>query len=842
MVDFAKLRKEKATPKPIDPIELFRRLLPRATQISDLWNSQAEALKEWNRRRSDKDIVIKLNTGGGKTLVGLIIAQSIINETNGPVLYLCPTNQLKNQTYDLSKKYGFSAHTYGSRSDLNEEFLSGRSILIATYSALFNGQSTFGTTEQGKEHVRVEGILLDDAHTAFSDIRNRFTLSIDRKDNKSLYIELSNLFRDDFRKAGKIGIFDDILSQSESVVLEVPYWSWKLRAHEIRERISSFCYEKYPFIWPLIRDEFDYCHALIDYRSFSITPLYPLIGKFPTFTDCPRRIYMSATLADDSSIIRTFNANFKSISMPIIPSSLTGVGERMILAPALTHLKSEKINEAIKRIIASVSKEAGVLIIVPSKGYFKFWEDIAKPARDSKEVEEFIGELKNGKFMGPCVLANRYDGLDLPGDSCRLLIIHELPLGENIYDVYRRFTLGDSQIANTSLAQKIEQGMGRGTRGSGDYCVVILLGNTLTQWISKSSNSKQLTFGTQAQLKMGLDISRDVESIEDFEDTINKCLQRDASWMDYHADGLAEIPKPSDPDIYNLELAANEQKFFQYLRENDYSKAIDIFGGYLWKSPELDKDYRGWLFQLTARAFYYWGNEEKANELQKKAYQLNNSLLKPLIEIPYVPLYTPGEQSLAIIEPIKEYSERRGYLSRFDEIVSFLTPRATSNQFEDSLKKLGDILGFSTERPEKDYDVGPDVLWIFNDKKGFIIEAKSNKKADNVLTKDEFGQLLTSHEWFKSKYSEIQGFRVVIHPNDLASTSISPTDTYALTLWNLSEIISNTRILLDSLCSSSLPPEKLASLCEKKIAELYLTPDKIFRNFLTPFRNDHTPN
>ena len=46
---------------------------------------------------NDRDIVIKLNTGGGKTLVGLLIAQAIINERQGPVLYLCPTGQLQGQ-------------------------------------------------------------------------------------------------------------------------------------------------------------------------------------------------------------------------------------------------------------------------------------------------------------------------------------------------------------------------------------------------------------------------------------------------------------------------------------------------------------------------------------------------------------------------------------------------------------------------------------------------------------------------------------------------------------------------------------------------------------------------
>mgnify|MGYP001101382302 CR=1 FL=1 len=88
--------------------------------------------------------MIKLNTGGGKTLVGLLIAQSIINESGGPVLYLTPTTQLMEQTINKAKEYGLQAVPYVPGQDLDEAFLSGRSIMVSTYRALFNSQSRFG--------------------------------------------------------------------------------------------------------------------------------------------------------------------------------------------------------------------------------------------------------------------------------------------------------------------------------------------------------------------------------------------------------------------------------------------------------------------------------------------------------------------------------------------------------------------------------------------------------------------------------------------------------------------------------------------------------------------------
>lgn len=287
MVDFKKMKEIRSSTKSIDPIEIFHRL-PKGEGINDLWSGQAEALKTWHENRNDRDIIIKLNTGGGKTLVGLLIAQSVANETNGPILYLCPTRQLMNQTYQLGKEYGFRCHTYQRSMIFGNDFLNGEDILIATYAALFNGKSRFGITD--REYVDLRGIILDDAHTAFSIIRDQFTISIKRNEIEDLYLDLCNLFRSDFDSIGRIGTFEDIISKKErQSVLEVPYWSWKEKSPVVREKIGQL---NDLLEWPLLRDEFDYCHVLINHDSFSITPFFPLIEKIPSFSYCPTNIYV----------------------------------------------------------------------------------------------------------------------------------------------------------------------------------------------------------------------------------------------------------------------------------------------------------------------------------------------------------------------------------------------------------------------------------------------------------------------------------------------------------------------------------------------------------------------
>lgn len=87
MVDFGKLRTQAKKAVPIEPGEIFRRL-PKPEGFNDIYTSQEQVLESWFERRNDTDVVIKLHTGGGKTLVGLLMAQSTINETKEPVLYL----------------------------------------------------------------------------------------------------------------------------------------------------------------------------------------------------------------------------------------------------------------------------------------------------------------------------------------------------------------------------------------------------------------------------------------------------------------------------------------------------------------------------------------------------------------------------------------------------------------------------------------------------------------------------------------------------------------------------------------------------------------------------------
>ena len=170
MVDFNKLRAKKKRKNVIEPWEIFRRL-PKPPGINDLYGSQEKVLKEWFSNRRNRDVVVKLHTGGGKTLVGLLMAQSTLTEISEPVLYLTPTTQLVDQTLKKAREIGVPAVPYErGYTPLSDDFLNAKAVMVGTYKALFNGVSKFGL-RGSSDLKKVGAVILDDAHAAFAVLR-----------------------------------------------------------------------------------------------------------------------------------------------------------------------------------------------------------------------------------------------------------------------------------------------------------------------------------------------------------------------------------------------------------------------------------------------------------------------------------------------------------------------------------------------------------------------------------------------------------------------------------------------------------------------------------------------
>ena len=125
---------------PIEPREIFMALPQKDKRYEYPRDVQSEVWRKWFDVRNEKNCIIKMNTGSGKTVVGLMILQSCLNEGKGPAVYVVPDNYLVAQVCEEAKKLGILTAT--DRDDYS--YTENKAILVTTVFSLVNGHSVFG--------------------------------------------------------------------------------------------------------------------------------------------------------------------------------------------------------------------------------------------------------------------------------------------------------------------------------------------------------------------------------------------------------------------------------------------------------------------------------------------------------------------------------------------------------------------------------------------------------------------------------------------------------------------------------------------------------------------------
>ena len=308
--------------KPVDPLEIFNKLTLRGS-IENIWEPQGEALKLWQKVRYDHDVVIQMNTGGGKTLVGLLIAQSLVNEKKGHVIYVCPNNQLVEQIVNRAKEIGLApAIRYKSGWINREEYESGNIFCVTNYASIFNGRSIFHNED-------IDAIVFDDAHVAENVIRGQFTLRIPYG-NKA-FPKILHLFRKHYANSSQSERFEDVSKGRFTPVMFVPTFIVWEHAPELRKTLFDCGVEtdsNTKFAWEYLKEHLNHCAVVADGSGIDITPLVLPLSQLNYFQENVRRIYLTATLPSRASFVRTFGADSPTF---VQPSGKSGEAQRLFV-------------------------------------------------------------------------------------------------------------------------------------------------------------------------------------------------------------------------------------------------------------------------------------------------------------------------------------------------------------------------------------------------------------------------------------------------------------------------------------------------------------------------------
>jgi hypothetical protein len=279
---------------------------------------------------------------------------------------------------------------------------------------------------------------------------------------------------------------------------------------------------------------------------------------------------MTATLADDGILVSHFNADPVSASDPIRPKGVGDMGDRLILAPQEINPQITTLD--VNAIASQIAKARNVVVIVPSFKAAAFWKDVAANTLDKTTIAGGLEKLKAG-HVGLVVLVNKYDGIDLPDDACRLLIIDGLPEIYGLIERSEMAALDGTEIEITRQVQRIEQGMGRGVRSSEDYCVVLLLGPKLSRRIHLPAARSKFNAATLAQLDLGASVSEQVRGkpIADLIPVMNLCLEQNPKWRTVSRNAVVNAVEAAARPVDVATVHA--RKAFDLARIRDYPAA-----------------------------------------------------------------------------------------------------------------------------------------------------------------------------------------------------------------------------------------------------------------------------
>ncbi|MGH8926677.1 MAG: helicase C-terminal domain-containing protein [Acidimicrobiia bacterium] len=758
-IDFKKLTEGRSADLELDPRKIFAALPSKP--YAYLRDVQATVLLEWFQRRSDPDLVVKMNTGGGKTLVGLLALKSGMNEGIGPALYVAADSYLADQVRVEASNLGLQT-TDDPRSP---DYIAGRAIAVVNVWKVLNGRSVFGV---GEQKIEIGSVVVDDAHACLGTAEQQFKLRISR--GNPAYQRLLDLLIDAIRDQSQSAALE-LLEGSPGGIAPIPFWVWSDRASQIVEILHAVRdSDDIKWSWPLMRDHLLQSTCIITTDEVEIRPPCLPIDVIPSFGFAARRLFLTATLSDTSVLVADFGADPEPLAHPIQPTSATDLGDRMILVPQ--EVNPEISEDQAREWIAGLAGQVNVVVIVPSNRRAELWKSHAVMVLHAEDLHAGVDSLKSG-HVGLVVMVNKYDGVDLPDDACRVLVIDGLPEVYSPAERHEAAALSESDALLVRQIHRIEQGMGRAVRSTDDYCAVILLGARLTERIHNPRGRAKFSMATRAQLDLSAQLAEQMvgATIEGISEVIQKCLGRDSDWLTASRNALVRLPDVEE--THDTRVAAARRRAFEASLIGQHTEAHDE----MQKAVEAANDPRdqGWLLQETAR-YVHFQNPAKAQEILLAAIKRNGRVTRPLTGVSYGRLEISHEDQAerAASFLADSYASGTDMIVAVNALTDSLRMPMDANRFEDALDRLASHLGFASQRPDRDTGTGPDVLWALGELRFLVIECKSAASSPQI-SKSYADQVSGHMHWFESKYdATCSATPIVVHPVLLLVPGASP--------------------------------------------------------------------
>lgn len=753
------------TSAPDSPDKLFLDL-PRR-KYTGLLDHQGQMLRTYAKEGANaSDVALQLPTGSGKTLVGLLIAEWRRRKFQERVAYLCPTNQLVNQVVEEARtKYGldvdgFTGATVNYDPAAKARYQTADRVAVTNYNSLFNTNPFFKTPEL---------VIVDDAHAAESYISQMWTLRIDRFESKhaALFAALANVLKpllDPHFHARLVS--ESLTPQDRAWVDKVATPDFLSIADELRAVFDTHVEElELRYKWKVMADHIEACQLYLSATEILLRPLIPPTWSHEPFEDAKQRIFMSATLGAGGDLERLTGR--RAIKRLAIPEGwdTQGIGRRFFMFPGMSlsddetlGLRHRLMTEAGRSLVLVPSDSARAAVekdIAKSVGYATFSaDDIEKTKRPFVDSDKAVA-----------IVANRYDGIDFPGEDCRLLFVDGLPKAVNLQERFLMSRMGANLLFNERVQTRVLQAVGRCTRGLNDFSAVVVSGAELADYLVDKRRRAYLHPELQAEIEFGIDQSREVD-VDGLVENFGIFLEHEEAWEDVNLDILAKRSKAKQvafPAMDELGAAVKHEIAYQMrMWQGDYQQAFEEARSVLGLIVHSDlQGYRALWHYLAGSAATMAAKEGVAGFEGKARAQFSRAKeaakgIPWLVTLSRYDTSTEAadKRNAVVMQQIERVENalaalgklhNRAFAKREKEILSGLAGAA---DFEAAQTQLGELLGFSVGKVEE--DASPDPWWLA-DGIGFVFEDHAGATSPDPLIDATKARQAASHvDWMRT--------------------------------------------------------------------------------------------
>jgi hypothetical protein len=516
---------------------------------------------------------------------------------------------------------------------------------------------------------------------------------------------------------------------------------------------------------------------------------------------------MSATLGLGGDLERLTGR--KSIARLPAPEGFqsSGVGRRFFLFPTLSMDLEESLG-----VVDALHQMAGrSVVLTPSTLDAESHVERIEDSLDDDFIiftKETIEHSKH-EFVtsekAVTVLANRYDGIDFPGDECRLLCVDGLPKAVNLQEKFIMTKMGAGALYSDRIQTRILQAMGRCTRSLQDRSAVVVLGEELVDFLVDKRKWKYLPPELQAELTFAVTESTEVTA-NNLLENFGMFLENDTNWSSVDFEIRSAVSKFSQekfPEMSQLEsIVSLEIEYQDAIWNKDYITAFTKCRQVLTEinHPNL-RGYRAlWHYLAGAASHRLSKSQDDANYHAALEHYRSAKSAAPIISW-LNNLVAPSQQTVTAadvyndpeiesqVELIEQNFVAMGVSTnnKFEKKASkILTDMEKPQFFESSQVDLGHLLGFYANNEES--DAAPDPWWLGN-KIGIVFEAHADGHETTVLGATKTRQALTHSLWlgqYEEKAKSKTITPILLTPTRTVGRGAYPTLDGVL-YWNLSD-------------------------------------------------------